>query len=122
MNRVAHQWAGGIAGVLIALADSGDAESPMHNPLAAATLGAIAGRLPDFIEPAAGNPHHRQFFHSVAVGGALGWGVCSLWQWQPETDAERLLRAALLVGGAAYLSHLLLDATTPRRLPLVGRL
>ena len=42
-------------------------------------------------------------------------------QWEAEDDFERLLRGFLLVGGAAYLSHLALDAVTSRSLPLVGR-
>lgn len=121
MNRIEHQWAGAAAGLAIAAADHGAADSPTHNPLLAATLGAAAGRLPDILEPAC-HPHHRQFFHSATVAAGLGYGVYRLWRWQPETDIERMLRAALLIGGVAYLSHLLLDASTPRSLPLLGRL
>jgi membrane-bound metal-dependent hydrolase YbcI (DUF457 family) len=122
MNRATHQWAGAVAGLLAVTTDRNDACSPLHHPMAAMVLGSIAGTLPDMIEPAIGNPHHRQFFHSVTIGTALVWGASRVYQWQPESDAEKVVRVALLVGGAAYLSHLLLDSSTPRSLPLLGHL
>lgn len=45
-----------------------------------------------------------------------------LYQWAPEDGFEKVVRAFLLVGGAAYLSHLALDALTSRSLPLVGKI
>lgn len=121
MNGPAHQLAGALAGIAICVNDRDDKSGHLHHPVAAGTIGALLGKLPDMIEPAYGNPHHRQFFHSFAVLGLLGWGMYKIHQWEPEDDVERLVRGFLLVGGAAYLSHLALDALTSRSLPLVGR-
>ena len=121
-NRAAHQLAGAFAGFAVWAADHPERESGLHRPFAAGTLGAVLARLPDLIEPATNNPHHRQFFHSVVVAGAVMVGVRKLFEWAPEDDLEKLLRGVLLVGGAAYLSHLALDAVTSRSLPLVGKL
>ncbi|MBV1928152.1 MAG: hypothetical protein KUG81_01385 [Gammaproteobacteria bacterium] len=74
------------------------------------------------IEPSLGNPNHRQFFYSVAVLGHLGTGMHKLFRWNPQDNAEGLLRGLLPLGGAAYLSHLALDALTSRSLPIPGKL
>jgi membrane-bound metal-dependent hydrolase YbcI (DUF457 family) len=110
-----------VAGIAITAYDHEDKIGYLHHPVAAVLLGARLGKLPDMIEPALGNPHHRQFFHGFAMLGLVGWGVYKAYQWEPESDFERLLRGFLLVGGAAYLSHLALDALTRRSLPMVGR-
>ena len=120
-NGVTHQLAGAVAGIAISAYDHEDKAGHLHHPVAAGTVGALLGKLPDMIEPALRNPHHRQFFHSFAVLGLVGWGVHKIHQWEPEDDFERLLRGFLLAGGAAYLSHLALDALTSRSLPWVGR-
>ncbi len=121
MNGPAHQLAGAVAGIVISASDHKDKIGHLHHPVASGAVGALLGKLPDMIEPALGNPHHRQFFHSFAVLGLVGWGVHKIHQWEPEDDFERLLRGFLLVGGVAYLSHLALDALTSRSLPMVGR-
>ena len=121
MNGPAHQLAGAVAGIAISAYDHEDRTGHLYHPVAAGTVGALLGKLPDMIEPAVWNPHHRQFFHSFAVLGLVGWGMHKIHQWEPEDDFERLLRGFLLVGSAAYLSHLALDALTSRSLPLVGR-
>ena len=74
--------------------------------------------LPDLFEPAV-NPNHRQLFHSVAMFGAIGYGMWKLNHWKPEDDWQRLLRVLGLVGGAAYLSHLARDAFTAKSLPMI---
>jgi inner membrane protein len=122
MNGPAHQLAGAVAAIAISAKDHEHNTSPLHHPVVAGTVGALLGRLPDALEPALRNPHHRQFFHSVTMLGLIGWGVYKVHQWEPEDDFERLLRCLLLLGGAACLSHLALDAVTSRSLPLVGRL
>jgi membrane-bound metal-dependent hydrolase YbcI (DUF457 family) len=122
MNGTTHQLAGAVAAIAISANDPEHKTSPLHHPVAAGTVGALLGKLPDALEPALRNPHHRQFFHSFAMLGLVGWGVHKVHQWEPEDDFERLLRGLLLVGGIAYLSHLALDALTSRSLPLVGRL
>jgi membrane-bound metal-dependent hydrolase YbcI (DUF457 family) len=121
MNGPAHQLAGAVAAIAICTKDQEHKASPLHHPIAAGAVGALLGKLPDILEPALRNPHHRQFFHSFAMLGLVGWGVHKVHQWEPEDDFERLLRSLLLIGGVAYLSHLVLDALTSRSLPLVGR-
>lgn len=87
-------------------------------PTASAALAYAAGTLPDVLEPAV-SPNHRQFFHSLTAAGLLGHGLSRLWQWEPETDRDKVLKGAGLVIGGAYLVHLAMDATTPRSLPVL---
>lgn len=122
MNGPTHQLAGAVAAIAISAKDHEHKYSPLHHPVAAGTVGALLGKLPDIIEPALRNPHHRQFFHSFVAFGLVGWGLHKAHQWEPEDNFERLIRSILLMGGAAYLIHLALDALTSRSLPLVGRL
>jgi len=122
MNGPTHQFAGAVAAMAITQLDSEKNCTALHHPAAAIPIGAFLGKLPDMIEPSLGNPNHRQFFHSVAVLGLLGVGMHKLYRWDPQDNVEGLLRGLLLLGGAAYLSHLALDAMTSRSLPLIGKL
>ena|ERR1700722_14414163 len=79
------------------------------------------GTLPDWVEPAT-NPNHRQFFHSLVFAGLVGYGLYRLYQWDPDSPEEKMLRFIVLAAVGAYLVHLALDATTPRSLPMVGRI
>ena len=121
-NGSTHQVLGGLAGLAVTVLDKPEGRTSLHHPIAALSLGALLGKLPDVIEPALNNPHHRQAFHSILVLVALGVGVKKAWDAHPETELGRLLRAAALIGGGAYISHLLADALTPRSLPLIGKL
>lgn len=122
MNGPTHQLAGAIAALVMTQNDTSEKSSALHHPAAAIPIGAFLGKLPDMIEPALGNPNHRQFFHSIAVLGLLAAGMRKVYHWEPQDEVEKIIRGVLLVGGAAYLSHLALDALTSRSLPLVGRL
>ena len=122
MNGPTHQFAGAIAALTITQIDSEEKSTALHHPAAAIRIGAFLGRLPDMIEPSTGNPNHRQFFHSVVVLGLLGTGMHKIYHWEPQDNIEKLLRGLPLLGGAAYLSHLALDALTSRSLPLVGKI
>ena len=122
MNGPTHQFAGAIAALVMTQNDSSEKSGVLHHPAAAISAGAFLGQLPDMIEPALGNPHHRQFFHGITILCALGIGVHKAYRWEPQNEFEKIVRGVLLVGGAAYLSHLALDAITKRSLPLVGRL
>lgn len=87
----------------------------------AVAMGAAAAcfpSLPDVLEPAL-HPNHRQFFHSIAFALAVACGIRRVYMWKTQTDCDRLVRAALLVGGAAYLGHLARDAFTAKGLPLL---
>jgi len=121
MNGPTHQFAGAIAALVMTQNDTSEKSCALHHPAAAIPVGAFLGRLPDMIEPALGNPNHRQFFHSVAALGLLAAGMRKVYHWEPQDEVEKILRGVLLVGGAAYLSHLALDALTSRSLPFVGR-
>lgn len=107
--------------------------------------GYIGGVMPDLLEPATSG-HHREFAHSVAGGALLCaspiYALAVRWREQARAleasavllpiesvDRDRLLArvfglnlaAGMLVGFlAGYLSHLALDARTPRSLPLLG--
>jgi inner membrane protein len=91
------------------------------HPLVAAVAAAGCGTLPDVLEPAL-HPNHRQFFHSLLFASGVGFVLYKLYQWEPESEGGKLVRAAALVGGCAYLVHLAMDAFTPKSLPLVGKL
>lgn len=119
-NGSVHQVVGALAGVGVCLKDYHDNPDSKFDPLLAGVLGASLGKLPDQLEPAM-HPNHRQFFHSVAVLTACAYGMKKLLDWNPETQEKIWLRRILLVGGAAYISHLVLDGMTPKSLPLVGK-
>ena len=121
MNGSTHQFAGAIAALAITQIDSDDNCTALHHPAAAIPTGAFLGKLPDIIEPSLGNPKHRHFFHSALLG-LLGVGMHKLYRWGPQDNVEGLLRGLLLLGGAAYLSHLALGPMTSRSLPLFGTL
>jgi membrane-bound metal-dependent hydrolase YbcI (DUF457 family) len=89
-------------------------------PFVNASIAALATNLPDLIEPAS-NPHHRQFFHSIAFGSIVAAAGFKLYQWQPEEEWEKILRQILLAGCGGYLVHLVADSFTPRGLPLLGK-
>ena len=79
--------------------------------------GAAVAALPDLIEPTS-NPNHRAMFHSLTCAGAItysGFGKHSD-KMLPHT------RHALQVAALSYLSHLLLDSSTPKGIPIAGLL
>jgi inner membrane protein len=119
MNGPTHRL---VAGLAIAAAaahhEQRSGQQPTAMPLAAGAFGALCTNLPDILEPAS-SPNHRKVFHSVACAVALIAGLKNAWDWKPEDDLGRLVRFAVLAGGAGYLAHLALDATTTRSLPLI---
>jgi len=112
--------AGVIAMVASAYHEAGDGK-PTMTPYLAGGLAAACGTLPDVLEPAL-HPNHRQFFHSLAVVGMIGTAWYRAYKWTPETVEGSVMRWMLLVVGGAYLTHLAMDAMTPKGLPLLGRL
>src|SRR5437660_2084 len=106
-----HRLINFCAGVaLLAAHPPGRVRDSLPHPLVGGALCAACATLPDLVEPALRNPHHRQFFHSLAFAGMLGWGVYEVYKWEPDSDWEKVLRLALIAAGAAYLLHLLSDA------------
>jgi membrane-bound metal-dependent hydrolase YbcI (DUF457 family) len=112
--------AGTAIGVAIAYRESQTGRSTAW-PLLGGGLGAACGTLPDVIEPAL-NPNHRQFFHSLAFAAALGYCAYKLYQWKPEEPWQQVARMVGLIAISAYLIHLAMDATTPKSLPVVGKI
>ena len=121
-NQTTHLVAGAVSSLIVAMFDKNDNHETVHDPFLAAAIGAVSGRLPDILEPALRNPHHRQFFHSVVVLVAVGYGLKRVYEWKPEDNLEALVRGVLLFAGAGYVSHLLLDAATARSLPIIGKI
>ena len=147
-RRATHSSVGATAGMVAAVYRV--RAMPADHAVAAAVGGllggAIGGVVPDVLEPAT-HPNHRGFAHSAVAGGALVFAPVAEFEascqakaaaWDeaaganPQGSAERSraeLRAWLwrLLAGAAvgivagYASHLVLDACTPRSLPLIGR-
>lgn len=118
-NGKTHLMVGAVSGIALAAIDKKNESTYFSDPLVAGAVGGFFGKLPDLIEPAT-NPNHRQFFHSVVVFGALIAGCKKMYEWSPEDDFGKALRAVVLVGGVAYMSHLALDALTKKSLPVIG--
>jgi membrane-bound metal-dependent hydrolase YbcI (DUF457 family) len=145
-NRNAHLIGGGVAGLAAGLYAT--RALPEHQRgieiVSAVVGGLIGGVLPDVLEPAT-SPNHRAEFHSLVMG--MGVGAAATAEWQARCRARALEcdgRAALLVEGspersseeaaafwwrvlagllvgflAGYGSHLVMDFTTTRALPLI---
>ena len=148
-NRRAHTIAGSAFGGTTAflLAHDQDPGHRLLEALGGALGGAWGGRPPDLIEPAL-HPGHRSVAHALVPAFATGAaGVprlrvgqqhvrrradgCHARRDAATTTLEQLLwwlaeMACRIVAGAmagaaaGYVSHLLLDAATPRGLPLLA--
>ncbi|SRR5216683_1167385 len=77
--------------------------------------GAAFGLLPDLLEPATG-PNHRRFFHSYATAGLIGWANIKAWQDPALLERDKL---SLTIASSSYISHLLADSGTPKRIPII---
>ena len=119
-NGKTHILVGAAVGIGVALIDN-KKHSFSHNPITAMAVGGFFGKLPDLLEPAT-NPHHRQFCHSVLTAGMVSFGLSEVFKWDANSALEKVIRGTALIAGFSYLSHLVLDATTPRSLPLIGKL
>jgi len=84
---------------------------------AAASVGiaALGGIAPDLFEPAL-HPNHRGVCHGVLAGGVLARSSLASWNDGSLPQWFRVIAALFAVG---YISHLTLDACTPKGLPLV---
>ncbi len=117
----AHRMVAGVViGIASAYQESQTKESTAW-PLVNGGLGALLGTLPDILEPAA-HPNHRQFFHGLLFAATLGYLGYKLYKWQPDEPWQKTVRVLGLITISAYLIHLMMDATTPKSLPMVGRL
>lgn len=79
--------------------------------------GAVAGVLPDVLEPAT-NPNHRSLFHSFTTFSMIIKGNSSIWNESNQTlTKDRKVVISIL--SAAYCSHLITDSFTTKGLPLL---
>jgi len=120
-NATAHRVGAALVVGGVAAFHESQAGDATGKPLAAGLLAALCGTLPDILEPAT-HPNHRQFCHSWVFMALLGGGLHKLYQWQPDTPWQEVLRWVGLVGGGSYLVHLAMDSTTSKSLPLLGRI
>lgn len=79
--------------------------------------GAIAGILPDIIEPAT-NPNHRSFMHSLTNLSIIAEGNKLTWD-QTSQTLTKDQKAAISILSAAYCSHLVTDGLTKKGLPIL---
>lgn len=121
MNAAAHRITAGAAIFLVMAHQEEVVGENTAWPLAGGVAASVLTCLPDRIEPAI-NPNHRQFFHSLMFAVGLGYCFLKIRQLEPESKEGAIIRKIALVGIAAYLVHLALDATTAKSLPLVGRI
>jgi len=117
-NATAHKTGAAIAVGVAAAAATHSQNYTLEKSLTASALAYQLGTLPDRLEPAT-NPNHRQFFHSLAFLGLVGTGMYKLYRWEAENEMDKLARFALLVAGGAYATHLLMDLSTPKGLPVL---
>ena len=82
---------------------------------AGGAIGAVAGLLPDILEPAT-SPNHRKIFHSTLTVIGLGMGLAHV---QSTTKFGKEEKQVITTAGICYLSHLVLDSNTPAGLPLL---
>ena len=119
-NARAHAIAAAaVAGACHLIHEHKQNREPTLAPVVTALLASKLGSLPDLLEPAI-HPNHRRVFHSVAFGALVIWVGKKLYDWDPETPFEEIVKWIALTAGAAYITHLLLDLRTPKSLPLVG--
>ena len=77
--------------------------------------GAIAGAAPDILESPT-NPNHRSIFHSKAMLDLISKANQNMWQSKQLTENQKAIISLL---SASYASHLVVDGTTPKGLPLI---
>lgn len=140
--------AGALVGITAA-SDADDIWQKFLALIGGAIGGNLGARMPDWIEPAV-HSHHRNIAHSVTAGTSIvAYAAKKTRAWERQCReraayfAERLenphldffdrikyglaeLFWRIAVGfarglGAGYLSHLALDARTPRGIPLLVR-
>jgi len=81
-NSVTNIMAGGLSRLAFAVLDKDSNGNSQHEHLAAIGVGAFAGKLPDILDPSLGNPHHRQFFHSIMMLASVDYATKKIFDWE----------------------------------------
>jgi hypothetical protein len=149
-NKATHDLGGFVAGAGLAcwLSQGQKPEHVVAETLGGAFMGLLFSRLPDVLDPPV-SPNHRHIAHGTVtamVTGSLYLPNALAWQRQFRQRADQLapertwatnelarlssslqetmlraLAGAVVGAVAGYGSDLVLDATTPRGLPLIVR-
>ncbi|MCK4792701.1 MAG: metal-dependent hydrolase [Desulfobacteraceae bacterium] len=147
-NKKTHTQIGAISGMAMTIcrSDGQLIEDRVLESLGGIIGGYLGGIMPDVLDPP-NWPGHRSFTHSVSGGAitlASADSVLSVWEnyfrslsnrfkvrkCEQESDVDRVIfglleilsRIAVGIGPgliAGYFSHLALDCTTPKRLPII---
>lgn len=118
-NGPTHQFTAAICVGAVCIHAERNKKDKSVRPIVGAVLAANLTKLPDILEPAV-HPNHRQFFHSVVFASLLGMAGYKVYKWNPDNPFDEVVRFVLMVAIGAYGIHLLLDANTPKSLPLIG--
>jgi membrane-bound metal-dependent hydrolase YbcI (DUF457 family) len=112
-----HAVVGGLAGASFYAVERtfSDKEIVRDDAIAHFMFGALAGSLPDILEPPL-HRRHRRFFHSYFTLGATALALASIDDLKDASRENKLMLKAML---SAYMTHLLLDSTTPKGLPAI---
>lgn len=132
-NRATHLKIGAAVGAIATTASSANTHLDPGKMLAGIFGGMIGGALPDVLEPA-NDPRHRGVFHSVTMLVLISGLHRRIDQPTPHpnerrsaylnkqiSDANHWSEVWLQGVRAGYVSHLLLDACTPARLPVIAK-
>ncbi|MHB8837782.1 MAG: metal-dependent hydrolase [Gemmatimonadaceae bacterium] len=147
LRRASHVLAGAAAGALVVTLRARHHDIPLSSAELVGGLigGVFGGVLPDILDPTT-DSNHRRLAHSFAAGGTLlvrqVWKLREACEFHANEAAQRArtspsgsrIRAShegdemfwRFAAGAwtgllsGYASHLVLDAATPRGLPLLG--
>jgi membrane-bound metal-dependent hydrolase YbcI (DUF457 family) len=112
MKRPEHACYGAVAGVICTVVMK--PQFTFVELSGAIIVGRIAALLPDMFEPAY-HPNHRALFHSLLLAGIVIYGKDRLCDLLNFTSNQRFWYNLFLIG---YGTHLVLDALTPKGLPL----
>lgn len=112
-----HAVAGAVVGVGAYLIGSWflQREISFSGTLLAGLGGIAAGCVPDLIEPAL-HPNHRGTFHSLTAGSLFALSGYEAFE-NGNLDGDARITALVLV--SSYVSHLILDAVTPKSIPFI---
>lgn len=116
-DRKVHTVVGGVAGGIgyLILRDIDFEELDFLDLVAASVGGILGGIVPDFIDPP-NNPNHRAFAHSWIGGGGSN---VAIFEWINSLNLHPTFKWFLRGLILGYLSHLILDSTTPKGLPII---